>query len=423
MQRFRIPNFSFSPLLALLPGLMLLGAFSVDGHMSTFQLLVSALMIVVGGVWAGLKSSRSLTQTTSHPQPKTQVDITLASAILDALPDPVLLLDKRRHVVASNRAANDLLGGGVHGRDVCLTLRHPDAQNAVKTALEGMPSQDNIEIIFDSPVRRVYQLQVMSIPKDASVSVRAVVALHDLTTLKHVEDMRADFVANVSHELRSPLSSLTGFIETLQTTAKDDATARERFLDVMDGETSRMARLIDDLLSLSRIEVKEHIRPTEHVDLSDILNTVAQSVALRAAQKNMNIDIHIEDDLPPISGDADQLHQVLQNLIDNAVTYGAEKTAVKVSLKSLKVFAGTDAPGVEISVQNFGEGISEEHLARLTERFYRVDKGRSRAMGGTGLGLAIVKHIVNRHRGRLLIDSELGKGSVFSVQLPANEKI
>ena len=419
MQRFRIPNFSFSPVLALLPGLMLLGAFNVDGPISTFQLLVSALMILVGGVWAGLKSSRSLTQTTPHPQPKTQVDISLASAILDALPDPVLLLDKRRHVVASNRAANALLGEGVHGRDVCLTLRHPDAQNAVKTALDGKPSKDNIEIIFDSPVRRVYQLQVMNIPKEASNTVRAVVALHDLTTLKHVEDMRADFVANVSHELRSPLSSLTGFIETLQTTAKDDAKARERFLSVMDGETSRMARLIEDLLSLSRIEVKEHIRPTARVNLSDILATVAQSVELRAAQKGMSIDIHMDNDLPPISGDTDQLHQVLQNLIDNAVTYGAEKTTVNVSLKTLKVFAGTDTPGVKISVENFGEGISEEHLARLTERFYRVDKGRSRAMGGTGLGLAIVKHIVNRHRGHLLIDSELGKGSVFSVHLPA----
>jgi len=421
MRRFRTSDFSFSPLLALVPGLMLLAAFSIDGLITRSEAFISAAFVLMGGLWAGLKSSRALPETISSAQSSTQVDTALASAILDALADPVLLLDKRRLVLAANRAADELLGEGIHGRDVCLTLRHLDAQKAVKAALKGEPSDHDTEIVFDSPVRRVYQLQVMSVPKKASVSVRAVVALHDLTALKHAEDMRADFVANVSHELRSPLSSLTGFIETLQTTAKDDAQAQDRFLKVMDGEAGRMTRLIEDLLSLSRIEVNEHIRPTGQVCLNEIISTVVQSVEMRAQKKSMSLEVRVPEKLADITGDADELHQVLQNLIDNAVTYGAEGTSVMICVKSLDVHIETGTPGVEISVRNFGDGISSEHLSRLTERFYRVDKGRSRAMGGTGLGLAIVKHIVNHHRGRLSIDSTLGEGSTFTVQLPVGE--
>lgn len=417
MRRFRISDFSISPLLSLVPGLMLLGGFSVDGQVSGVEALLSAAVVLLGGVWAGFKSSRALPETIARPQSSTQVDTALASALLDALPDPVLLLDKRRLVVAANRAADELLGEGIHGRDICLTLRDLNAQQAVKAVLEGKPPLEDLEVIFESPVRRVYQLQVMDIPSQASVSVRAVVALHELTALKQAEDMRADFVANVSHELRSPLSSLTGFIETLQTTAKDDAKAQERFLAVMDGEASRMTRLIGDLLSLSRIEVNEHIRPTGEANIADIISAVAQSVELRAAKKGMSLEITVPQALARIPGDSDQLHQVLQNLIDNAVTYGAANSQVIICVKALQ----KGAWGFEVSVQNFGEGIGEEHLARLTERFYRVDKGRSRAMGGTGLGLAIVKHIVNRHRGRLLIESTPGSGSTFIVQLPAGE--
>jgi two-component system phosphate regulon sensor histidine kinase PhoR len=380
---------------------------------------MSAVVMVAGGVWAGLKSSRALPETIGRPEDDTKVDTALASAILDALPDPVLLLDNRRQVLAANRAADELLGDRVHGRDVCLTLRHPDAQQAVMAALEGHPLGSGTEIVFDSSIRRIYQLQVMPVPKKASVSVRAVVALHEVTALKHVEDMRADFVANVSHELRSPLSTLTGFIETLQTTAKDDAQAQERFLAIMDGEASRMTRLIDDLLSLSRIEVNEHIRPTGRVRIEDILTAVVQSVELRASQKGMHLQLSVPENLTEVVGDRDELRQVMQNLIDNALTYGAPDTAVMITMRALEPYAETGRPGVEVSIQNFGEGISEDHIDRLTERFYRVDKGRSRAMGGTGLGLAIVKHIVNHHRGRLLVASKEGESSTFSVQLPA----
>jgi len=422
MQRLSPSDFSFTPLLSMVPGVLLLGTFSIDGSVSGAEVFLSALVVVAGGVWAGLKSSRALPETVGRAEAETTVDTALASAILDALPDPVLLLDNRRQVIAANRAADDLLGDGVHGRDVCLTLRHPDAQQAVKAALDGRPVRSDTEIVFDSSIRRIYQLQVMAVPKSASVSVRAVVALHELTALKHVEDMRADFVANVSHELRSPLSSLTGFIETLQTTAKDDAPAQARFLTIMDGEACRMTRLIDDLLSLSRIEVNEHIRPTGRVRINDILKAVVQSVDKRATQKGMRLEMQGPQNSAEVAGDADELRQVMQNLIDNAVTYGAANTAVIITTRPLDYYAETGTPGVEVSVQNFGDGIAEEHVSRLTERFYRVDKGRSRAMGGTGLGLAIVKHIVNHHRGRLFIDSTVGQGSTFSVRLPAVEQ-
>lgn len=412
--RFRLPaDFSFSPLFALIPGLLMMAAFSAGGAVSPLEALLSGLVFVAGAAWAGLKQARTISE------PVTRVDTTLASTILNALPDPVVLLDGRRRVLAANRAADELLGTGQNGRDICLTLRHPDAQRAVKASVDEGQIQAEAEIVFDAPVRRIYQMQVITVPKSEGLTVRAVVALHEITALKRVEDMRADFVANVSHELRSPLSALTGFIETLQTSAKDDVQAQERFLAIMEGEASRMTRLIDDLLSLSRIEINEHIRPKAQVNIASIITGVTDSVQLKAAKKQMRIVVEIDDDLPDVIGDADELHEVFENLIENAVKYGAEGTTIEIAAQPIAMLSETGGKGVEVAVRDHGEGIGAEHLPRLTERFYRIDKGRSRAVGGTGLGLAIVKHILNRHRGRLLVDSEIGKGSVFKVQLNA----
>lgn len=412
--RLRLPpDFSFAPLFALIPGLLMMAAFSASGAVTAFEEMLSGLVIIVGAAWAGLKQARTF------PEPVTRVDTTLASTILNALPDPVVLLDGRRRVLAANRAADELLGVGMNGRDICMTLRHPDAQRAVKASIDEGAAHTEAEVLFDVPVRRIYQMQVMTVPKSEGLTVRAVVALHEITALKRVEDMRADFVANVSHELRSPLSTLTGFIETLQTSAKDDPQAQERFLTIMDGEAGRMTRLIDDLLSLSRIEVNEHIRPKGSVRLASIVAGVTDSVQIKAANKQMVLSINLPADLPNVLGDADELHEVFENLIENAVKYGREGTAIEITGRVIGVMAETGAVGVEVAVRDHGDGIGAEHLPRLTERFYRIDKGRSRAVGGTGLGLAIVKHILNRHRGRLLVDSELGKGSVFKVQLNA----
>lgn len=411
--RFRLPpEFSPAPLFAAVPGLLMLAAFSIDGAVSAVEAVLSAGVIVVGAAWAGLKQSRSVSE------PVIRVDTTLASTILNVLPDPVVLLDGRRRVLATNRAADELLGGGLNGRDVCLTLRHPDAQHAVKVAVDGDTTQADAEVVFDAPVRRVYQMQVMRVPPSEGLTVRAVVALHEITALKRAENMRADFVANVSHELRSPLSTLTGFIETLQTTAKDDPQAQDRFLEIMNGEAGRMTRLIDDLLSLSRIEVNEHIRPKGCVNLGKIIAAVMNSMQIKAAKKNMVLSVDLPEHLLDVAGDGDELREVFENLIENAVKYGGEGTPVTITARPIVSWVETGTPGVEIAVCDQGDGIAAEHLPRLTERFYRVDKGRSRAAGGTGLGLAIVKHILKRHRGRLMIESQLGQGSIFRVQLP-----
>jgi len=399
----------------MVPGFTVLTAFAADKSVTVNEAVLSAGVIVLGAAWAGLKQARAF------PETVTKVDTTLASVILDALPDPVLLLDGRRRVLAANRAADELLGDGLHGRDICLGLRQPDAQDALKKVVSGGGSRAEADVVFEAPVRRSYQLQIMGVPRREALSVRAVVSLHEVTALKNAETMRADFVANVSHELRSPLSALSGFIETLQTSAQDDPEAQERFLTIMDGEAARMARLIDDLLSLSRIEVNEHIRPTARVSLAGIIADVLDSLQFRVEKKGMAIITDLPRDIPSVPGDEDELREVFQNLIDNAVKYGSPQSTVSIGARALEECVETGTPGVEIVVTDQGDGIAVEHIPRLTERFYRIDKGRSRSMGGTGLGLAIVKHIVNRHRGRLIVTSELGKGSVFRVQLPISD--
>lgn len=411
--KFKLPpDFSYAPLIALIPGLMMLAGFGAGGVIAMHEIVISGAVLAAGAVWAGLK------QTRSFPETVTRVDTALASTILDALPDPVVLLDGRRRVLAANRAADELIGEGMHGRDACLILRHPEAQGAITTVTNGTQPKAGAEIVFEAPVRRIYQLQVMGVPAGEGLTVRAVAALHEITALKRAESMRADFVANVSHELRSPLSSLTGFIETLSSTAKDDPQAQERFLGIMEGEAGRMTRLIDDLLSLSRIEVNEHIRPRDRVDLRAILDGVRDSVEHKAAKKNVSIVMELPAALPDVVGSADELREVFQNLVENAVKYGAANSAVTLAARPVETMGETGGAGIEVAVTDQGEGIAPEHLPRLTERFYRVDKGRSRSLGGTGLGLAIVKHILNRHRGRMLIDSEIGQGSTFRVQLP-----
>ena len=232
--------------------------------------------------------------------------------------------------------------------------------------------------------------------------------------------MRADFVANASHELRTPLTSLMGFVETLRGPAADDRQAQERFLGIMAEQAQRMANLIDDLLSLSRIEMNERQAPSEVVDLAALAERVAAGFEPRLAERAMRLELTAPGGTK-VLGDADQLAQVLQNLVDNAVKYGREGGLVRISVQPVDGPPWPARPGAVMAVTDDGPGIPRVHLARLTERFYRVDKGRSRAAGGTGLGLAIVKHIVNRHRGQLLIDSEEGKGSTFSVWLPAPE--
>jgi two-component system phosphate regulon sensor histidine kinase PhoR len=239
---------------------------------------------------------------------------------------------------------------------------------------------------------------------------------NDLTPLRRVEEMRADFIANASHELRTPLAALLGFIETLQGTAKDDPVARAKFLTIMQGQATRMARLIDDLLSLSRIELNEHLQPNTAVDLAPIVRQVADGLQTLARDRDVAIKVAAPPDALIVLGERDELIRALENLVENALKYGAAGKRIDITLVRSQTRAGV--PEVRLAVRDYGPGIAPEHLPRLTERFYRVDVTDSRAQGGTGLGLALVKHVLTRHGGRLNIESTSGAGATFTMHLP-----
>jgi len=348
-----------------------------------------------------------------------------AAVILERMQDPVVVLDAGRHVTRANAAARALFGERMVGRDLAETLRHPAVLALVDSVLKD-GGERSMEHAQSLPVGRVFELRVVRFERagppddpadrEGAASPGALVTLHDITAIRRSEQMRADFVANASHELRTPLSTLIGFIETLRGPARDDPEAQARFLAIMHEQASRMSRLIADLLSLSRIEVDEHTLPSGKVDLLRVLRGVFAALELKASNREVVLRLDAPETLPELPGDEDQLTQVFQNLVDNAVKYTRPATEVVVAV-TVQEAAGR-APLVAVTVRDQGEGIDRAHLPRLTERFYRVDAARSRAMGGTGLGLAIVKHIVSRHRGRLLIESRLGEGSTFTVLLP-----
>lgn len=342
--------------------------------------------------------------------------------LLDSLPGPLLLVDRNRVVVRSNTAARNLLARTMDGRPLTAVLRDPVVLEAVDEAL-GRGARREVTIVVAGPVERTFEVTVEPLPAPVGDGAELLVQLHDVTALMRTEQMRADFVANASHELRTPLSSVLGFIETLRGPARDDPEAQERFLGIMFQQANRMKRLIEDLLSLSRIELREHTPPTGKVDVSRLLRSVIESLQFQAEEKKMTVHLELPREVPPVIGDADELTQVFQNLLSNALKYGRPETPVTVTVE--RVVRGpasmphaTRRDCVAIRVADQGEGIAKEHLPRLTERFYRVDTARSRELGGTGLGLAIVKHILNRHRGAMTIESTVGKGSVFSVFLP-----
>jgi two-component system phosphate regulon sensor histidine kinase PhoR len=329
-----------------------------------------------------------------------------AERLLEALPDPLIIVDARGDVTRANRAAETLAETALTGRPAAMSFRHPELLRVIESALGGDSATAEVTLPAASP--RSYSAVAEPLGEGG-----ALVLLHDLTALRLSERMRADFVANVSHELRTPLSSLLGFVETLRGAAKDDPEAQEKFLAIMQEQAERMTRLIEDLLSLSRIEMDEHTRPDTPVALDRVIANVRDMLAMKAAGRKMTIDTAVPPDLPPVAGDEDQLTQVLQNLIDNAIKYGAPETPVEVTVTA-------DDSAIAIAVRDHGDGIAPEHLPRLTERFYRIDAARSRELGGTGLGLAIVKHIVNRHRGQFGIDSAPGAGSTFTIHLPVS---
>lgn len=377
------------------------------------------------------KISNRLTRTMPPSHAPQGNRASLRAMMIDGIEEPLILISADRIVIDANNAARVLFGMRMIGRDISLHIRHPDILDALSDVMAQSPSR-RIEITLSGSVERVFSVNISRASDLAandgrhrdidSIAQSAdrffVLSMHDISQMKKVERMRADFVANASHELRTPLSSLIGFLETLSGPAKDDKKAQARFLDIMHEDALRMVRLIDDLLSLSRIELDKHLQPDGHVAMPALLMSVSRSLEPVAAGRQMFISLDIEDNLPDARGDSDQLRQVMQNLISNAIKYADKNSVVEIKAKRLEKIPETGEPGVIISVIDQGQGIEEQHIPRLTERFYRVDAARSRQLGGTGLGLAIVKHIVTRHRGYLDIKSTVGKGTTVTIALP-----
>jgi two-component system phosphate regulon sensor histidine kinase PhoR len=347
-----------------------------------------------------------------------------AALYLEAMRDPLIVIDRGRRVRRANRAARDLLGPRIVGADVSLAIRSPTILEAVEEVEAGAEPRV-LRYVVPGAVERHFEAYVSAArwpnaPEGGAAESAPVVMIHlrDQTELRRSERMRNDFIANVSHELRTPLSTLLGFIETIRGPARDDPSAQQRFLAIMDEQAHRMNRLVTDLLSLAKIELEEHTPPTQSVELDTVIGAVAATLELKAAKRKVKIRLDLPKTLPPVIGDEDQLVQVFQNLIDNAIKYGGEGGEIRIVRETEPAPSTLAVAPAErfltVAVVDRGPGIPREHIPRLTERFYRA----SSAKGGTGLGLAIVKHIVNRHRGRFRIESEEGQGSRFIVSLP-----
>ncbi|MBB5698776.1 ATP-binding protein [Sphingomonas yantingensis] len=364
----------------------------------------ATLVAIVGAIAAVLVAlgTESDERPVAAPTPAPAPDA-LVSDVIEAVVEPVLVVADRR-VVRANTAARALLGQHILGEDVRLAIRHPAAAERL---IAPLPEDEApIDLVGVGTREQRWEMHVRA----AGPSLR-VVHLIDRTGSYAADKIRIDFVANASHELRTPLASILGFIETLREGAGDDPDTRDRFLKIMFGEATRMRRLVDDLMSLSRIEAEKYREPDQIVRLGELVEEVRAEVTSIADARAADLVTAIAD-APPIKGDRAQLSQVLHNLVGNAMKYGRPGTPVTVELRH------DGGAMLRLSVRDEGDGIAAEHLPRLTERFYRVDSGRSRQAGGTGLGLSIVKHIVERHRGRLDIASAPGRGTTVTVLLP-----
>jgi len=337
------------------------------------------------------------------------------ASFLAGLPFAALVIGANDRIAGDNTAAREMLGQAIAGRHYLTALRHPDMLEAIEATMRDRAPRKTTYQTSDAGRDCTYQVHVA--PVETGETQGVLVCFEDMTEREQAAQMRRDFVANVSHELRTPLTALLGFIETLQGPARRDESAIDRFLGIMQIEASRMERLVRDLLSLSRVESEERVRPREAINLSDVVGSVVYMLRPLARESGAELIFDPVEDTP-VPGDADQLQQVFTNLIENAIKYGGTGNRVTITLDRHPRDPGLRLPAVVVRVSDTGPGIDPLHIPRLTERFYRVDTHRSRQMGGTGLGLAIVKHIVSRHRGRFRISSTPGEGSEFTVILP-----
>ncbi|ESZ03545.1 MULTISPECIES: ATP-binding protein [unclassified Mesorhizobium] len=330
-----------------------------------------------------------------------------------AVADPLIIFDRTATIVHANAAAFAAFVGIAPGLSLPLKFRAPEMQALLDRVLSGTVASDAVDYTEKLPVERAYRVSASSVGHATDLYV---LVFKDQSETRRIDRMRADFIANASHELRTPLASISGFIETLRGPARNDPAAREQFLQIMQNQTGRMARLIDDLLSLSRLEMKPYLRPGTEVDLRQSIDSVIDSLGPLASENGVVIERDYAEGPLDVPGDRDELFQVFENLLENACKYGQPGGRVTVSIARGE--AGPE-PGIDVTIRDYGPGIPEEHIPRITERFYRVDVESSRTQKGTGLGLSIVKHILTRHNARLSIKSEVGKGAAFTVHLPA----
>lgn len=329
-----------------------------------------------------------------------------------AVPDPMILFDAHGAIVHVNPAAVVTFGSLAPGVALHLRFRAPEMHALIEGVLADAASVSAIDYIERVPIERVFRVTAAAVGREGGLFA---LVFKDQSETRRIDRMRADFIANASHELRTPLASIAGFVETLRGPARNDPTAREHFLKIMQDQTGRMARLIDDLLSLSRLEMKPYTRTGTPLDVRGIVDAVIDSLGPLAADSGVVVERHMPDRPPWVSGDRDELFQVFENLLENAIKYGQSGKRVEVEV----VPPSPDGrEGAQVRFRDYGPGIAEEHIPRITERFYRVDVESSRSRKGTGLGLAIVKHILTRHGGYLDVQSELGAGSTFIAIFP-----
>ena len=413
---------------ALLAAALLLTVAAARDRLDGWLLGAAALGVAASGLLLRRRPER----TRRLPGPAaSEQRLAVAETLVANIPDPVILIDRRTLVIEANDAARALLPAVKARQPLSFALRAPEVLDGIDEVLRTGRLL-KVEYTERIPAERAFEVQIGALRAPGGAEAggpnlgggpsvgsgpSVMLFFRDLTSARRLEHMRVDFVANASHELRTPLASILGFIETLQGPARNDPAARERFLEIMREQAQRMTRLIDDLLSLSRIELRAYVPPAAAIDLLPLVRHMIDTLGPLARESGVAIAFEADEGPLPILGDRDEVLRVVENLIENAVKYGASGGRIEVCVRRCP--AAGDRPGqIKLAVRDHGPGIAPEHLPRLTERFYRVDATESRLKGGTGLGLAIVKHIVARHRGRLAIASDPGEGALFRVSFP-----
>lgn len=350
------------------------------------------------------------------------------TAVLDSLPDPIMVIDRAGNILGANLSARSEFGKNITNKNIDKLFKSNNFINSVARVLNKESKSENLIFYTDNADSQKLYAHIKQLPWLSKGKAVAVISIYDMTKSMKIEKMQSDFVANASHELRTPLSIISGFIETLQTSAKSDPEAQEKFLKIMAEQAEYMSSLIENLLSLSKIELNQDQRPEGRVEITDVAEEVMQALSMKAAEREMKIRLVRDEKLPPVIGDRAQIKQVVQNLTDNAIKYGISGTDVTIRLKNAdqipvsKSFKVAGGAAVAISVNNKGPKIERDKLARLTERFYRCQEHKDLNIKGTGLGLAIAKHIILRHRGNLTVNSNGYNGTTFTIYLPIEEQ-